>query len=217
MSVRVKWDFSVIKMSIAVIVLIFGISQIGNLRAGISRNGGRLGLPPVNSILLQGATPTIAWSENSKRVLVNSIVWNYEEEGEGLKLGPYDRQSGVYILEMDTGKIMRAHNGHGYHPFWQDDSTIVWSNIAYGEGEQGVFGAKLGKDRIPKVTRLGDYEGALLAYPGTNGQILFFSDYPESKGWLYYNMETGQSKDANLPGSEWDYMWGEFPEGVVKD
>ena len=179
----------------AVLIMAFFVTQAGTIVANIKG----LNTPDkMVDITLHGTTPTMSWSPNSDRLVINSAFHYY---GDDHLIN--NSNQGIYVIDVKTNKKTQIHNKQGYHPFWQDDQTLVWGHSPYEDGTAGLFKANEKGDW--KVEKLGIFEGVYHTLPGKNKDIIFWSGWPEYNEWVSYNPTKESITPLNLEGtSSWD-------------
>ena len=179
---------------ILLLVLSFFVVQAGTLVANIKG----LNTPDkMVSLALHGTTPTMSWSPNSDRLVINSA---YHYFGDDHLIST---DQGIYVLDIKTNKKTRIHNQQGYHPFWQDQKTVVWGHSPYEDGKAGLFRAN--EKENWKAEQLGIFEGVYHTLPGKNKEIIFWSGWPEYDNWVSYDPTKEQLTPLKLDGlSSWD-------------
>jgi len=188
----------------AIIALVMAIQASGmNERQASAgkRLPGALGTPV--RITLHGSTPTMAWSPDSKRLAVNSA---FEYYGFRRQLLKYRKHLGVYVVDLARRKTIRVTPNQGYHPLWLSKTRLAWGHSPYEAGKPGLFLASVTK-RAGRVKRLGTYKGVYTTLLAKNGNILFYSGFPEYKRWVYANPRTGAVRATGQGGTSFGAGW----------
>ncbi|MEO1173719.1 MAG: hypothetical protein AAFX94_16960, partial [Myxococcota bacterium] len=135
---------------------------------------------------LHGSTPTLAWSPDSKRLLVNTA---YEYFGHEASLARYKNELGVYVVDADTGEGSHVYRGTALHPIWLADDQIAWGSSTYEANEDaGLYVARL-EDGVATPRRVAGVEkGVHHVAPGVSGGALFVEvDWSKPAEWKRYD------------------------------
>lgn len=181
-------------LSIAAIAVLVGVLlyQVRTMQAGTQSGV----LEMVAHLTLHGTTPTMSWSPNGARLVVNSGYHYYGEEG---LLQAHADEQGIHVIDAQNGSHRHLHDQQGYHPFWLDDDTVGWAHSKYEEGSPGLYTADVGAKA--KATRHGTFEGVHNAYRGKEGGIVMYLGWPDSEGWVVYDPETDKRKPLDRSSS----------------
>lgn len=139
------------------------------------------------SLRLHGSTPTMAWSPDGKRVAVASA---FEYYGFGQIPKQLTGHTGIYVVDPAARSHWRVSTDQGYHPVWVDKDTLAWGHSPYEAGTPGLYVAAL-KGMQSSVRQVGTWKGVYHTGLATRGKrIVFFSGFPEYKGWVQVDLKT---------------------------
>ena len=170
----------------------------------LSREPVQAAVPPAGvDVDLYGATPTMAWAPDSRRVAVSAAYRYYGDESN---LEQNRASLGVYVVDAASGRKLKLSTEQGYHPLWLDASTVAWGLSHYEDGTPGIFVS--GAD-APAPVRLGSIQSAHHTRLAKGGGVLFFD--PDG-GWSVADRATG--KATAIAGSERD-SWHAPDDRVV--
>ncbi len=157
------------------------------------------GSPALIKHLLHGSTPTLAWSPDSSKLVVNAA---YEYFGFDRDILQDLTRLGLYVVDVHKGKVSHVVNRQAYHPFWLDNHTLGWGHSPYEKGAPGIFLHKLASPPNT-IHQVGSVRGVYHTCAGnshlrsTKGKILFWNGFPESKEtWMLADPRTGRVAPA---------------------
>lgn len=150
--------------------------------------------------VLHGSTPSMAWSPDSRRLVVNSA---YEYFGYDSDIRQDLKELGLYLVDVRSGKVSHVISGRqAYHPFWLDNRTLGWGHSVYEKGKAGIFLHKLGSP-ANTASRVGSVRGVYNTamgsrlLPSTKGKILFWNGFPDGGyTWMLADPKTGRVTTA---------------------
>ncbi len=144
--------------------------------------------------ILHGSTPTMAWSPNSQRLVVNSA---YEYFGFDREILHHLSDLGLYVISVRNGKVEHIIDRQAYHPFWIDDDTVGWGHSPYEKGPAGIFFHRMSsaKNILLQVGSVrGVYNTAMgnPKLPSTKGKVLFWNGFPDGNDkWMLADPKMG--------------------------
>lgn len=142
---------------------------------------------------LHGNTPSMAWSPDSSRLVVNSAYTYY---GWDEQLEAHQHEVGVYVVDPAKSSFVKVGHEPGYHPLWLDDSTVAWGHSPYEYGEAGLYTSPADRREIRRV---GQMEGVYHTLAGPTGEVVFWSGFPEDMGWSTIDVATGSPRTLDKP------------------
>lgn len=168
---------------------IYHASLLG-MAPGPAQAGAKIPAPTQSphTVRLHGSTPTLAWSPDGKRLAVASAFeyWGFESVPKQLT-----GHTGIYVVDPAARTQWRVSTDQGYHPTWVDKNTLAWGHSPYEDGTPGLYVATL-QGMKSSVRRVGAWKGVYHTGLATRGgRVVFFSGFPESKGWVQADLRTG--------------------------
>lgn len=142
---------------------------------------------------LHGNTPSMAWSPDSSRLVVNS---GYTYYGWEQQVTEHEAELGVWVVDPARSSFVKVSRQPGYHPLWLGNDQVAWGHSRYEHGDAGLYTSPA--DRRA-VTRIGLFDGVNHTLPAKEGGILFFSGWPEDMGWSVVDPATGDPKVVSRP------------------
>ena len=157
--------------------------------AGLQPQGGGEPLTafvqPQARLRLHGSTPSLAWSPDSRRVVVNAA---YSYYGHDEAIARHRDSLGIWVLGTG-GERMHVFGGQGYHPFWLGKDNVGWGHSRYEDGEPGLYTAPA-RPQAP-VRRIGRLEGIHRTLLARDGRVLAYVGFPEYERWSLIDPDTG--------------------------
>lgn len=141
---------------------------------------------PAVQLVLHGNTPTLSWSPDSTRVVVNA---SYTYFGFDASIEQHKDQLGVWVVDARSGLSTRVGTDQGYHPLWLDDRNVAWGHSVYEAGAAGLYRSPADRS---EVTRVGTMEGVNHTLLAKEGGVLYCSGFPEDAGWTRVDLQSGQ-------------------------
>lgn len=183
------------------------------LAPGDARAGAKIPASPSlpHSVRLHGSTPTLAWSPDGSRLAVASAFeyWGFDSVPKQLT-----GHTGIYVVDPATRTQWRVSTDQGYHPTWIDKNTLAWGHSPYEDGTPGLYVATL-QGMKSSVRRVGTWKGVYHTGLAARGkQVVFFSGFPESKGWVQADLRTGALTPVAGAGAKGVDSWTP-PKGVM--
>ncbi len=155
---------------------------------------------------LHGSTPTLAWSPDGKKLLMNAAYEYYgfdkEEERD------FDVM-GLFVVDVETGERRRLWSKQAYHPLWLSNDQIAWGVSEYEDHENsGLFVATLdGDDTIARKIETPD-ENVLNTQPAKGGGVLFFADnWTDKAAWYRYDPREDRVSEVAKGDREYGAAW----------
>lgn len=148
-------------------------------------------------LVLHGNTPSLSWSPDSTRVVVNSS-FTYAVDAPAIEA--HRDSLGVWVVDARSGAAVRVGTEQGYHPLWLDAGTVAWGHSVYEQGPAGVYRSPADRS---EVTRVGTVEGVNHTLLAQSGGLMFFSGFPESGGWTAIDPDTGETRALSLSEDSW--------------
>ncbi|MBN2498473.1 MAG: hypothetical protein JXR96_28035 [Deltaproteobacteria bacterium] len=160
-------------------------------------------------LALHGSTPSMSWSPDSSRIVVNSA---YEYYGHDDRIRQLADKLGIYVLDSRSGRSLQVFRGQGYHPFWFSTSAVGWCHSEYEDGKPGLYEAPV--QHLARARRIGAWKGVHRSLLAKDGNVLAYVGFPEDKGWSRIERRSGGLvKLPELGGvSSWD-----DPAGFYRD
>lgn len=140
---------------------------------------------------LHGNTPSMAWSADSSRLVVNAAYTYY---GWRDQIEEHEHELGVYVVDPAKSSFVKVGAESGYHPLWLDPSTVAWGHSPYEHGAAGLYTSPADRREI---TRIGLMEGVYHTLPAKEGGVLFWSGFPEDMGWA--SIEPAAQSPRSVP------------------
>jgi len=139
-----------------------------------------------------GDTPTIAWSPDGTRLAVANQV-NY------LNTPANPSDVGIDVMDIQSGKRTRVHEGPGYHPVWLSNTSMAFGCSPYecDKGE-GLYLLRIGERAKLALSR-----GVYHTRADKNGGVLFFSGFPEYEGWMTVDTSTMRPRSLGVDKDSW--------------
>ncbi|MEM6533836.1 MAG: hypothetical protein AAF654_14540 [Myxococcota bacterium] len=140
------------------------------------------------SFNLHGSTPTLAWSPDSKSLLVNAA---YEYFGHEESIARYKEKLGVFRVDASTGAGSPVYRGVAHHPIWLGSDQIAWGSSTYeADDDAGLYVASVSGGKPRRVA--GGDKGVHHTAPGVSGGALFVEvDWDEPEQWRRYDPREG--------------------------
>ncbi|MDY0002424.1 MAG: hypothetical protein RBU30_14105 [Polyangia bacterium] len=165
-------------------------ASILGMDQGEARAAGKIPAPSSlpHSLRLHGSTPTLAWSPDGSRLAVAS---SFEYWGFGNVPKQLTGHTGIYVVDPAARTQWRVSTDQGYHPVWVDKNTLAWGHSPYEDGAPGLYVATL-QGMNSSVRRVGTWKGVYhTGLASRGGRVVFFSGFPEDKGWVQADLKTG--------------------------
>lgn len=146
---------------------------------------------PILEWSIYGDTPTVAWAPDGVHLAIANQV-NY--------LGNQDpTQAGIDVVDVTTGKRTRVFQGLGYHPVWLSNDALAFGCSPYecDKGE-GLYLLRFGAQ-----PRLIAKRGVYHTRAGKNGDVLFFSGFPEYEGWMRIDVASRATSPVKGSDDSW--------------
>lgn len=143
-------------------------------------------------ITLHGNTPTMAWSPDGRRVAVSA---SYTYFGHEQAISSHRSELGIWVVDAESGQKRRISREQGYHPLWLDNASVAWGHSPYEDGQGGLF---VGMADDLSVRRIGTMEGVYHTLPAKEGGILYWSGWPEDRGWTLADPASGRLSSAGV-------------------
>ncbi|MRG93106.1 hypothetical protein [Polyangium spumosum] len=141
-----------------------------------------------------GDTPTVAWAPDGVRLAIANQL-NY------LNVPAPPGEAGIDVVDVETGKRTRVHEGPGYHPAWISNSQMAFGCSTYecDDAGQGVYLLDLAKKRA----RLALSHGVYHTRASKDGGVIFFSGFPNYEGWMSWNLRSAMPERIAGPKDSW--------------
>lgn len=155
---------------------------------------------------LHGSTPTLAWSPDGKKLLMNAAYEYYgfdKEEERDLDV------VGLYVVDVESGERRRVWSKQAYHPLWLSNDQIAWGVSEYEDHEDaGLFIATLdGEDTVARKVKTPD-ENVLNTQPAKGGGVLFFADnWTDQAAWYRYDPREDRVTEVAKGEREYGASW----------
>lgn len=175
------------RVALVAAALLIVVYQARRLEAQVSQQGPVV-VPSV-TVTLHGSTPAMAWSPDSKRVVVNSA---YEYFGHDDEIRRNAAGLGIYVIDGATKATTHVYASQGYHPFWLNSSTVGWGHSVYEDGREGIYVAQVAQNSQPQ--KVGSFRGVHRTLLAKGGGILAYIGFPEGLDWVVVDPSTGQSR-----------------------
>jgi hypothetical protein len=139
-----------------------------------------------------GDTPTVAWAPDGVRLAIANQV-NY------LNTPADPNDAGIDVVDVQTGKRTRVHEGPGYHPVWLSDDAMAFGCSPYecDKGE-GLYLLRLGSRAKLALSR-----GVYHTRAGRDGGVIFFSGFPEYDGWMSVDPSAPRPRKLGIDKDSW--------------
>jgi len=188
--------------------------QVAAPGAPVAAPGGPVAvLEPTARLRLNGSTPCLAWSPDSRRVVTNAAFEYYGHEGEIRRLRG---QLGIWVLDALSGRATHVFAGQGYHPFWLSAGSVGWGHSEYEEGPPGIYTAPVAPKAQPR--RIGALKGIHRTLLGQDGRVLVYVGFPEYKRWGLVDAVSGsfEALPALAEVSSWDDPAGQYQDQCLQ-
>lgn len=167
------------------------------------------------SVRLHGSTPSMAWSPDGRRIAFNAAFeyFGFDDE-ERANRGSL----GVFVADMNNGRISRVTTTQGFHPLWLSNTRLAWGNSPYEKGSEGLYTTELKQKGKPKITRIGMLKGVYHTLPARKDGILMYSGFPEYNHWVRVDPKTEKAVQIKTPATQGSQSlsW-EKPAGLFQD
>lgn len=136
---------------------------------------------------LHGSTPSLAWSPDGRRLVVNAA---YEYFGFDAEAERDADVLGIHVLDVARGTFTRVWDKPGHHPVWINGNQLAWGVSEYESysNEAGLFIGNLDGAELT-VRRVDDAKDSVLnTHSARAGGVLFFAEnWTDEAAWKRYD------------------------------
>lgn len=156
---------------------------------------------------LHGSTPSLAWSPDGRRLVVNAA---YEYFGFDAEVERDADALGIHVLDVARGTFTRVWDKPGYHPIWINGNQLAWGVSEYESynNEAGLFVGNLDGAEMT-VRRVDDAKDSVLNTQSARaGGVLFFADnWTEAAAWKRYDPREDRVSQVVTASSDTGEAW----------
>ncbi|MEL6545635.1 MAG: hypothetical protein AAFQ82_13470 [Myxococcota bacterium] len=157
---------------------------------------------------LHGSTPTLAWSPDGSKLLMNAAYeyFGFDEEEKR----DFD-ELGIFVVDTKSGKKRRLWSKPGYHPLWLGDAQIAWGVSSYEDhNNAGLYLATLeGDDTVARRVEAAP-QHVLNTRPAKGSGVVYFTDdWNGSSGWFRYDPREDRVSEVAKGDRQFGASW--FP------